>query len=270
MRLPATVLILFFVAGAAHAQEHVNPQPFGLWLNELRAEATARGIRAATLDAALSGIQPDPNIVELDRKQPESTLTYKQYLKRVLPKSRIAKAKQLYRENLSLLRRIGAQYGVQPQYIVALWGMESSFGENTGGYNVIEALATLAYDGRRSNYFRGELLDALTILDQGHIATQNMTGSWAGAMGQCQFMPKSFLRFAVDADGDGHKDIWRNKADVFASIANYLHREGWNPKARATGGKHPSVNYKVLLKWNRSRYFASSVSMLADTVAKGL
>ena len=126
-----------------------------------------------------------------------------------------------------MLNRIGAQYGVQPRFIVALWGIETDFGRNTGGFGVITALATLAHDGRRSEYFRGELLNALKIIDAGHIAAGDMKGSWAGAMGQSQFMPSSFLSYAVDQNGDGRRDIWTTQEDVFASIANYLASVGW-------------------------------------------
>jgi len=126
-----------------------------------------------------------------------------------------------------LLEEVAQKYGVQARFIVAFWGIETDFGRITGGFPLVPALATLAYDGRRSAYFRKELLNALEILDGGHIAPKDMVGSWAGAMGQCQFMPSSFLNFAVDGDGDGRKDIWTNRKDVFASAANYLSRSGW-------------------------------------------
>ena len=143
------------------------------------------------------------------------------------PRARVEKGRQRLRENRALLVEIGRKYGVQPRFLVAFWGIETDFGRHTGGFRVIPALATLAYDGRRSAYFRRELLNALEILDQGHIALSDMVGSWAGAMGQSQFMPSSFVTFAVDYDGDGRKDIWNTKADVFASAANYLSRVGW-------------------------------------------
>ncbi len=200
---------------------------FSQWVGALRQEAAQRGIRNATLDAALNGLEPIARIIELDRKQAEFTLTFRQYMDRVVPRARVEKGRQRLRENRALLDEIGRKYGVQPRFLVAFWGIETDFGQVTGGFRVIPALATLAYDGRRSAYFRRELLDALEILDQGHIALPDMVGSWAGAMGQSQFMPSSFVTFAVDYDGDGRKDIWNTKADVFASAANYLSRVGW-------------------------------------------
>jgi len=201
--------------------------PFDQWLNAFKVEATAAGIRPEIINDAFSGIATIPRVIELDRKQPEFTLTFDQYLTRVVPNSRVKKGRQKLAENRAILEKIGAEYGVQPKYIVAFWGVETDFGRVTGGFKLIPALATLAHDGRRSAYFRKELLNALKILNQGHIKAKDMVGSWAGAMGQCQFMPSSFLNFAVDHDGDGRKDIWTTKADVFASAANYLSRSGW-------------------------------------------
>lgn len=218
----AALLVVTF-AGEASAQT----QPFEQWLSGLRQEALNKGIHAKTLDTALDGIKPIPRVVELDRKQPEFSLTFKQYMDRVVPRKRVEKGRRLLAENRALLERIGKQYGVQPRFLVAFWGIETDFGRISGGFQVIPALATLAYDGRRSSYFRGELLNALRIVDQGHVTASAMKGSWAGAMGQCQFMPSSFLNFAVDQNGDGRKDIWTTKADVFASAANYLARSGW-------------------------------------------
>lgn len=219
----AAIMLVINFAGNASAQS----QPFEQWLADLRQEALTKGVRAATLDSALNGIAPIPRVVELDRKQPEFSLTFQQYMDRVVPVARVEKGRRLLAENRALLDRIGKQYGVDPHVLVAFWGIETDFGRVSGGFQVVPALATLAYDGRRSTYFRGELMNALKIIDQGHIKAADMMGSWAGAMGQCQFMPSSFLNFAVDQDGDGRKDIWTTKADVFASAANYMARSGW-------------------------------------------
>ena len=190
------------VAGTAVAQD----QSFGDWLVELRAEASSKGISDATLDAALNGIAPIPRVIELDQKQPEFTLTFAQYLDRVVPQSRKDRARARYNKHQDLLEMIGKKYGVQPRFVVALWGIETDFGRVLGGFDVIPALATLAHDGRRSAFFRKELLDALTIIDQGHVSADDMKGSWAGAMGQSQFMPSSFRRYAQDYDGDGRQE----------------------------------------------------------------
>jgi membrane-bound lytic murein transglycosylase B len=200
---------------------------FAQWLAALKEEARAEGISQATLDRAFRGVAPIPRVIELDRRQTEFTVTFDRYLEIAMPPARIDRGRQLMADNQKLLSEIEARYGVQPQYVVALWGIETGFGQNTGNFSVIAALATLAYDGRRSAYFRKELLYALRILDSGHIKPEDMKGSWAGAMGQNQFMPSSFVNNAVDFDGDGRRDIWTTRADVLASAANYLARSGW-------------------------------------------
>ena len=222
-----SVLLLFAVPGSA--------EDFQTWLVKLRVEAEGKGISQSVLDEALVGIQPIPRVIELDRRQPEFTLPFAQYRDRVVPQSRIKKGRVKYQENRDLLEEIGGKIGVQPRFIVALWGIETDFGRVTGGFKVIPALATLAHDGRRSAFFRKELLHALQILHEGHIAPKEMMGSWAGAMGQSQFMPSSFLAHAVDYDGDGRRDIWTTRPDIFASAANYLAKSGW--RADQTWGR---------------------------------
>lgn len=219
--------VVFAMGLLAAAPAGAQSQSFENWLADFRREAAERGFKPATLESALSGIQSIPRVIELDRRQPEFTLTFRQYLDRVVPNTRVAKARAKLAENRAVLESMGKKFGVQPRFLVAFWGIETDFGRLTGGFPVVPALATLAHDGRRSTYFRKELFNALTVIDQGHVEAKNMTGSWAGAMGQCQFMPSSFVNFAVDGNGDGRKDIWTTKADVFASAANYLARSGW-------------------------------------------
>jgi len=202
-------------------------QSFDSWLIDLRKEASSKGISEATLDAALTGIEPIPRVIELDRKQPEFTLTFAEYLNLVVPDSRKKRARDRFETHRSLLTTIGEKYGVQPRFIVALWGIETDFGRVMGSFKVIPALASLAYDGRRSAFFRKELMFALEVIEGGHITADAMMGSWAGAMGQSQFMPSSFIRYAQDYDGDGRRDIWGTQGDVFASAANYLKQVGW-------------------------------------------
>ena len=222
----ATALALG-LSGGASAQEAAPVKDFNTFLQELQADAVARGIRAQTASTALTGIQHIDRVIELDRKQPEFTFTLQQYLARVVNPQKVEKGRRMLAENRAVLAEIEKRYGVQPKYVVALWGIETDYGRVTGGYPVVAALATLAFDGRRSTYFRGELMDALKIIDDGHITAQSMRGSWAGAMGQCQFMPSSFLKFAEDYDGDGRRDIWTTRSDVLASAANYLSKSGW-------------------------------------------
>ena len=203
-------------------------QNFGQWLTEFKQEALSKGISEQTFEAAFKGVKPIPRIVELDRKQPEFTLTLEEYVSRVVPQRRIRLGKKRLRENRALLDRVAAKYGVQPRFLVAFWGIETDFGRLTGGYSVIAAITTLAYDGRRADFFRSQLMDALQILEEGHTTPGKMTGSWAGAMGQAQFMPSTFRAYAVDFDGDNKIDLWGNKGDVFASAANYLATVGWD------------------------------------------
>lgn len=212
--------------GKGHAAD------FDTWLQSFRTEAAAAGISQKTLNEALTGIQPIPKAIELDRKQPEKKITFVQYKKNVVNDQRIQKGRQLLKQHARTLYAVEQAYGVAPQYVVALWGIETNFGSNTGGFKIVPALATLAWEGRRAEFFRTELLKALQIIDEGHISAADMKGSWAGAMGQCQFMPSSFLNFAVDGDGDGHKDIWNTEIDVFASAANYLKKSGWTAGQR--------------------------------------
>ncbi|MBE9519694.1 MAG: lytic murein transglycosylase [Proteobacteria bacterium] len=200
---------------------------FSSWLVELRTEARAKGINDETLDRALDGLQPIPRVIELDRRQPEFTQTFWRYLDARVTEGRIKRGRQLLAEHNDLLSRIERRYGVQPRFLVAFWGLETNFGDYLGSFPVIGSLATLAYDPRRSDFFRSELLAALTILDQGHITVDSMFGSWAGAMGQPQFMPSTFVRFAVDEDGDNRRDIWHSLPDVFGSAANFLSKSGW-------------------------------------------
>lgn len=220
----AASVVCFAVAGPAAAQS----QSFEQWLEGVRREAARKGIGAATLDRALTGVQPIQRVLELDRKQPEFTQTFWAYLDRAVSEERVARGRERLARHAALLERVRARYGVQPRFLVAFWGLESNFGAHTGDFPVIDAVATLAYDARRSDFFRAQLLDALRILDNGDIAPERMKGSWAGAMGQVQFIPTTFTRYAVDFDRDGRRDLWHTLPDVFASAANYLSGIGWS------------------------------------------
>ena len=319
--LAAIVAVLSLSPQAAFA----TVDNFSFWLKALRAEAVEKGVSPALVREALpESLRPIPRIIELDRKQPEKTITLAKYLENTVTPGRIATGRTKMAEHSALLAHVEKAYGVDASVIVALWGIETSFGKNTGGYGVIESLATLAHDGRRGQYFREELIKALQILDSKHISIKNMRGSWAGAMGQCQFMPSSFLRFAEDWNDDGRRDIWNTEADVFASAANYLAQSGWKagepwgrlvrltkdfdfkllgvenkqtlqfwhdhgvrlPNGRSVdfeGSFYASIirpdgplspayiiydNYRVIMKWNKSTYFATAVGLLADALKK--
>ncbi len=207
-------------------------QPFDAWLEAVRAEAGAAGISARTLDTALKGVRPIDRVIELDRRQPEFTQTFWTYLENRVTPERVQRGRELLDRHRGLLNDIAAEYGVQPRFLVAFWGLETNFGDYLGSFPVIGALATLAYDERRSEFFRAQLLDALRIVDRGHVSPGDFKGSWAGATGHLQFIPSTFVRHAVDGDGDGRKDIWGNLRDVFASGANYLSNLGWKGDER--------------------------------------
>ena len=234
---------------------------FESWLGGVRREARRNGVKPATLNAALSGLRPIPRVIALSQRQPEFTLTLDRYLQIVLTDERIAKGRQNYKQHQAVLRKISRRHGVPPKYIVALWGIETKYGSITGGFPVVGALATLAYQGGRRRFFRSELMNALKILDQGHITPDRMMGSWAGAMGQNQFMPSSFLAYAVDGNGDGRRDIWGTLPDVFASSANYLRRvgwrrgEAWGREVRLSGRFNRSLvngrRYRTVSAWSR-------------------
>ncbi len=216
------------LAGPALAQT----EGFDSFLDGVRVEARRAGISAATLQRALGSIRPVDRVIELDRRQPESSLTWEAYRDRIVNQTRIDNGRRAYADNRALLDSLQDRFRVPGRVIVAIWGMETNYGTNTGGFGVVEALATLAWEGRRAAYFRGELISALRIIEAGHVTPERMRGSWAGAMGQPQFMPSSFERLAVDADGDGRKDIWDSRADALGSIANYLARSGWREEER--------------------------------------
>jgi membrane-bound lytic murein transglycosylase B len=217
------IILALLISPLANADE----EGFDQWLNAFRKEAKSIGISNKVLDAALGDAAPIKRVIELDRRQPEFTMTFDEYLGKIASSTRARIAAKKLIEHDEILTKISQKYGVQKRYIVTFWGVETNFGQYLGSFNVPHSLATLAHDGRRSAYFRGELLNALRILEEGHIAPGKMKGSWAGAMGQSQFMPSSFLSYAVDWNGDGKRDIWGTKADVFASTAYYLSKAGW-------------------------------------------
>ncbi len=308
---------------------------FNAYVEKLKVEAREKGYSEPLINSAFSSVKFKKKVVSADKNQPEVKETLETYLPKRVPKWKVDRARKLYKENKEVLENIAAQYGVQARFIVALWGLESNFGKIQGSHPVISSVVTLAFDGRREAMYKRQLWAALDILQQGHIDISDFKGSWAGAMGQTQFMPTSFLSYAVDYDGDGKKDIWKNKHDAFASIANYLKKAGWDDNLtwgrqiklpeqfdtayvlqrgtktrkewlnnwkqsersledwqklglrKADGSNLPAVkvsaalvmpddingrmylaydNYKALMHWNRSYYFATSVGYLSDRI----
>lgn len=222
--LKSIIYVSFFI----FSFKAFSQNDFNTFLLKMSKEAEQKGVSTQIIKDFQKKSVFIPRVIELDRSQPEFKLTLDEYLKKVVTSSRIKKANKKYNENKDILKKVSEHYGVQPRFLVSLWGIETDFGRLTGGFSVISALSTLAFEGRRHEYFKKELLNALTIINEGHISFDKMTGSWAGAMGQCQFMPSSFLNYATDWNKDGSKDIWNSKPDVFASAANYLKKVGWS------------------------------------------
>jgi membrane-bound lytic murein transglycosylase B len=285
-RLLCTAALLAPLAARAQASD----PKFVSWLAGVRAEALRAGVDQGTIDSALITAEPIPRVMELARNQPEFKMTFDEYLQRVVSAERVARGKVLLEENRALVARFAAPAGVRESTVIALWGIESNYGTRLGDFEVVPALATLAYNNFRAKFFREQLIAALRILSQGHVRLHAMKGSWAGAMGQCQFIPTSFLAYAADGDNDGRMDIWTNKADVFASIVNYLQRVGWRPGlewggevpadtpagkgeriVRPAGTNGPSYrtteNFRAILRWNQSDFFGLAVGLLSDRIA---
>lgn len=226
-RLLSVIALMSLAATASQVFAGTPAPDFAAWLEGVRKEALDRGISPATLDRALTGLQPIPRVIELDQRQPEFVDAFLDYLDRRVTPARIEEGRRQLQQQQTLLAEIQRRYGIPPHILVALWGLETNYGGHLGDYPVPAALATLAFDTRRSEFFREQLFDALAILEAGHITPEAMKGSWAGAMGHLQFMPSTFVAYAVDADGDGRKDLWRSLPDAFASAANYLRHLGW-------------------------------------------
>ena len=236
-------MILALAFALALGQEPARPS-FVEWLAGVRAEAIARGMREEVVDEALGHVdEPLPVVIDRDRAQAESVLSLEKYVARSLASKTVAEGRAIVTQQRVLLDEIGERYGVSARIIAGIWGMESSFGRFVGTRPIVTALATLAWDPRRSTFFRAELLNALEILNRGDIEPSHLQGSWAGAMGQVQFMPSSYLKFAEDFDGDGRRDIWSTLGDVFASVANYLKGHGW--KTGVGWGREVKVTREV-------------------------
>jgi membrane-bound lytic murein transglycosylase B len=223
--LVCLVIVILILDG--HVTHAGDGEGFAQWLKGVRSDALAAGISAETLDQVFSGLQPRSEVLAADRSQPEFKRTLEEYLDRRINEQRVTEGRELLKKHRRLFGRLAVRYKVPPRILVALWGIETSYGRHQGKLPVIQSLATLAFDGRREDYFRRELLEALQILDDGLIPADRLQGSWAGAMGQLQFMPSTYRRYAVDLSGDGRSDIFDDPADALASAANYLAGSGW-------------------------------------------
>jgi len=238
---------------------------FGVWLDGFKQEAAAGGISQRTIQSALGGVTFDPNIIARDHAQGVFRQSFEQFSGRMVP-PRLARAEKLLKQYAPVFARIEQQFGVPGPVIVAIWGLETDFGANSGKFPTVRSLATLAYDCRRPEKFRGELLAALRIVDRGDMNPADMRGAWAGEIGQTQFLPSSYLKYAVDYDGNGHRDLIHSVPDVLASTANYLKGYGWQ-RGQPWGEGTP--NFQVLLQWNASQVYTETVAYFAQQLAAG-
>jgi lytic murein transglycosylase len=255
------------LASPAHAAQCGNSADgFAPWLAGFRQEAASEGISQPVIETALGNVSYDRAIITRDRGQGVFRLSFEQFSHRLVTPARIARGKSLLQSHAALFRQIEQRYGVPGPVLVAIWGLETGFGADNGKFQIFRSLATLAYDCRRSERFQAELIDALKIVQRGDMSPSQMRGDWAGEIGQTQFLPSSYLKFAVDFNGDGTRDLIHDTTDVLASTANFLQGSGWQ---RGAGWDEGQPNFAVLLEWNKARVYAKTLAFFADTLAGG-
>ncbi len=242
-----------------------NAAGFPVWLKEFKAEARSAGIKRQVVNATLKGIAYHPKVISLDRNQKSFKLSFDQFYAKRVNAALIKKGKKLIRQNAGLFRSIEERYGVQAPVLVAIWGLETGYGRNAGNMNVIRSLATLAYDCRRSEFFTTELISALAIVQRRDMKPSQMRGAWAGEIGQTQFLASSYLRFAVDFDRDGRRDLIGSVPDVLGSTANYLKAHGWRRGAPWGPG---TENYNVIREWNKASVYVKTIAIMADKLSR--
>ena len=266
-RLAGVIVCALFIAFSVSitVAAECRQENFGSWLEQFKKDAIASGISQQTVTSVLNGVTYDPGIIARDHSQSVFQQSFEQFSSRMVSPDRLRKGANMLKRYGSILERIEDRYGVPEEVLVAIWGLESDYGVNQGKYSTIRSLATLAYDCRRSEKFRAELLDALRIIERGDLTSSEMIGAWAGEIGQTQFLPSAYLKFAVDFEGYGHRDLIHSALDALASTANYLKSYGWTAGKPWTEG---SPNFAVLQKWNESEVYAKTVGYFATRLAK--
>ncbi len=237
---------------------------FEAWLADFKTEAAAKGISQQAIAAGLAGVTLDQSVLSRDRSQKVFSQSFEEFSGRMVP-PRLTRGSNMMKQYGSVLSRIEQAYGVPGEVLVAIWGLETDFGVNTGKFATLRSLATLAYDCRRAEQFRAELMDALRIVQRGDLAPNEMRGAWAGELGQTQFMPSSWMKFAVDFDSNGRRDLLHSAPDVLASTANYLASYGWQ---RGKDFEPGSANFAVLQQWNKSEVYTRTVAYFAAQLAR--
>ena len=262
----AVLAVLLLLADApAQAAQCQPPGGFASFVASFKREAAAQGISGRAL-AALDGLTPDPQVVALDRRQGYFKQSFEQFAASRITPARLSRGGRLLQQHAGTLARIERQFGVPGPVLVAIWGMETDFGSNMGRSSALRALVTLAHDCRRTEMFQGELLAALKIIDRGDLSPAEMRGAWAGEIGQTQFLPSSYIKFAVDFDGDGRRDLIRSVPDVLASTANYLRGYGWQ---RGQPWHEGTANFAALKGWNKAGVYAKTLALYAQRLAGG-
>ncbi len=263
----ATILALFITsAGSALAQQCGNDAAgFPAWSNAFKAKAAAQGISAATANSSLSAVAYDSNVIRLDRSQRSFKLSFEQFYARRVSSSLIGRGQGMLRTHAALLSRIEQRFGVPGPVLIAIWGLETNFGsDGSGGKSILSSLATLAYDCRRSDFFQNELINALRIIDRRDMSPDQLRGGWAGEIGPMQFLPSSYVKYAVDFDGDGRRNLINSVPDFLASTANYLKGYGWRPGQPWTPG---TANYAVIQQWNKAEVYAQTIAVMSAKLA---
>jgi lytic murein transglycosylase len=259
----AIAAAFLFPHAAAQAATACGTGNFDAWLADFKTEAASKGISQTAINAGLAGVTLDQSVINRDHSQKVFSQSFEEFSGRMVP-PRLTRGSNMLKQYGSVLSRIEQAYGVPGEVLVAIWGLETDFGVNVGKFPTIRALATLAYDCRRADEFRSELMDALRIVERGDLAPAEMRGAWAGEIGQTQFMPSSWVKYAVDFDGNGRRDLMRNAPDVLASTANYLKGYGWQKgKDWEPGGP----NFAVLQQWNKSEVYAKTIATFATQLA---
>jgi lytic murein transglycosylase len=238
---------------------------FNTWLADFGREATSLGVGPQAV-SALNGLTYDKKVIGLDRNQKHFKVSFEEFIKNRVSGGRITKGRQMLKKHAELLARIEKDFGVPPQIIVAIWGMETDYGVVLGKMPAIRSLATLAYDCRRTDFFQQQLFDALRVIDRGDITPAEMRGAWAGEIGQTQFMATSYYRYALDYDGDGRRDLVNSVPDVLGSTANFLKGHGW---VRGAGYHPDEPNYAALQGWNKANIYSRALGYFADKLVEG-
>jgi lytic murein transglycosylase len=252
-------------AAPALAAQCNHKDGFGGFIADFKKEAASKGISKKGL-AALEGISVDDKVLAADRNQKVFKQTFEQFSGRMISKDRLVKGARQLQQHADAIKRIEKQYGVPGSVIVAIWGLETDYGVNQGKMSVVRSVATLAYDCRRTDKFQAELTDALRIVDKGIMASADLKGDWAGEIGQTQFLPSSYVKYAVNFSGSGHPDLVRNPSDVLASTANYLKSHGWQ---RGQGWNQGQPNFAVIQEWNKAEVYAKTIALFAEKLDGG-